>query len=74
MQSQAMGPVDLRALCVSILESHLDAATARQIDLGIEADARHHRERAAVDAADCDIARCAPAERRRKLLWGARES
>lgn len=37
MQSQPMRRVDLKSLCEAILESHLDAATARGIDLGLEA-------------------------------------
>lgn len=36
MQSQPMRPVDLKALCEAILESQLDAATAKQIDLGLD--------------------------------------
>jgi two-component system sensor histidine kinase TctE len=30
--------VDLKALCEDALETHLDAATARRIDLGLDAD------------------------------------
>lgn len=37
MQSQPMRPVDVKALCEAILESQLDAATAKQIDLGLDA-------------------------------------
>jgi two-component system sensor histidine kinase TctE len=37
MNAQPMHRVDLKALCEAILESHLDAATARHIDLGLEA-------------------------------------
>lgn len=37
LQSQPMEQVDLKALCEAMLESHLDAATARQIDLGLDA-------------------------------------
>jgi two-component system sensor histidine kinase TctE len=37
MQSQPMHRVDLKALCEAMLEAHLDAATARHIDLGLEA-------------------------------------
>ena len=36
MQSQPMQPVDLKALCESILETQLDAASAKQIDLGLD--------------------------------------
>lgn len=36
MQSQPMRPVDLKALCEAILESQLDAATAKRIDLGLD--------------------------------------
>jgi two-component system sensor histidine kinase TctE len=38
MQSQPEQRVDLKALCEDTLESHLDAATARRIDLGLDAD------------------------------------
>ncbi|TWO72542.1 sensor histidine kinase [Caenimonas sedimenti] len=38
MHAQPMHRVDLKALCEAILESHLDAATARHIDLGLEAE------------------------------------
>lgn len=37
MQSQPMRPVDVKALCEAILESQLDAATGKQIDLGLDA-------------------------------------
>lgn len=37
MQSQPMHRVDLKALCEDMLESHLDAATAKHIDLGLDA-------------------------------------
>ncbi len=37
LQSQPMERVDLKALCEAMLESHLDAATERQIDLGLDA-------------------------------------
>ncbi|HVZ45135.1 MAG TPA: ATP-binding protein [Ramlibacter sp.] len=37
MQSEPLRPVELKALCESILESHLDAAEAKRIDLGLEA-------------------------------------
>ena len=36
---QPCQPVPLKPLCEHILESHLDAAAARQIDLGMEAEA-----------------------------------
>jgi two-component system sensor histidine kinase TctE len=36
MQSQATQPVDLKALCESILETQLDAASAKHIDLGLD--------------------------------------
>jgi two-component system, OmpR family, sensor histidine kinase TctE len=38
MQAQPEQRVDLKALCEDALESHLDAATARRIDLGLDAD------------------------------------
>lgn len=38
MHSQPQQRVDLKALCEDTLESHLDAATARRIDLGLDAD------------------------------------
>lgn len=38
MQSQPQQRVDLKALCEDALEAHLDAATARHIDLGLDAD------------------------------------
>jgi two-component system sensor histidine kinase TctE len=37
MQTQPMQQVDVKALCESILETHLDAATAKHIDLGLDA-------------------------------------
>jgi two-component system sensor histidine kinase TctE len=37
MQAQPMQKVDLKALCEAMLESHLDAATAKRIDLGLDA-------------------------------------
>lgn len=37
MQGQPMRRVDLKDLCEAILESHLDAATAKHIDLGLDA-------------------------------------
>ncbi len=39
MQAQPMQRVDLKALCEAILEIHLDAATAKRIDLGLDAHA-----------------------------------
>jgi len=39
--TQAMQRVDLRALCENLLETHLDAATAKDIDLGLEAVDAH---------------------------------
>lgn len=39
MQSQPMHPVDLKALCEDMLQIHLDAATVRGIDLGLDAAA-----------------------------------
>jgi two-component system sensor histidine kinase TctE len=38
MHSQPQQRVDLKALCEDTLEGHLDAATARRIDLGLDAD------------------------------------
>jgi len=38
MQSQTMQPVELKALCEDTLESHLDAATLKHIDLGLDAE------------------------------------
>jgi len=37
MQAQPMQRVDLKSLCEDILQSHLDAATAAGIDLGLDA-------------------------------------
>jgi two-component system sensor histidine kinase TctE len=37
MQGQPMQRVDLKAMCESLLETHLDAATAKHIDLGLDA-------------------------------------
>ncbi|RYY94179.1 MAG: sensor histidine kinase, partial [Comamonadaceae bacterium] len=37
MHSQPTRRVDLKGLCENMLESHLDAATARRIDLGLDA-------------------------------------
>lgn len=37
MQSQPMQAVDLKAVCEDTLETHLDAATAKHIDLGLDA-------------------------------------
>jgi two-component system, OmpR family, sensor histidine kinase TctE len=39
MQAQPMQRIDLKELCEAILEAHLDAATARRIDLGLDAGA-----------------------------------
>ncbi|MBI2769673.1 MAG: sensor histidine kinase N-terminal domain-containing protein [Burkholderiales bacterium] len=36
MQAQPMQLVELKALCEDLLETHLDAATAKQIDLGLD--------------------------------------
>lgn len=38
MQSQPQQRVDLKALCEDSLQGHLDAATSRGIDLGLDAD------------------------------------
>lgn len=38
MHSQPVQHVDLKSLCEDILESHLDAATARRIDLGLDVE------------------------------------
>lgn len=38
MHSQPQQRVDLKALCEDSLQAHLDAATARRIDLGLDAD------------------------------------
>jgi two-component system sensor histidine kinase TctE len=37
LQAQSLQQVDLKALCEDLLEVHLDAATAKSIDLGIDA-------------------------------------
>lgn len=37
MQTQPMQPVQLNALCEAMLETHLDAAAAKGIDLGLDA-------------------------------------
>jgi len=37
LQSQPMQRVDLKELCEAMLEAHLDAATAKRIDLGLDA-------------------------------------
>ncbi len=37
MQTQPMQPVELKALCETMLEAHLDAAAAKGIDLGLDA-------------------------------------
>ena len=39
MQAQPMQRVDLKELCEAMLETHLDAATAKRIDLGLDAQA-----------------------------------
>ncbi|HSI54540.1 MAG TPA: ATP-binding protein [Ramlibacter sp.] len=39
MQAQPMQQVDLKELCETTLETHLDAATAKRIDLGMDAHA-----------------------------------
>ncbi|WP_207717503.1 sensor histidine kinase [Caenimonas soli] len=39
MQAQPMQRVDLKELCADMLETHLDAATAKRIDLGLDAQA-----------------------------------
>ncbi|HWI84487.1 sensor histidine kinase [Ramlibacter sp.] len=39
MLAQPMQPVELKALCGAMLETHLDAATAKRIDLGLDAQA-----------------------------------
>ncbi len=39
MHGQPMQRVDLKALCEAVLESHLDAASAKHIDLGLDAHA-----------------------------------
>lgn len=36
--AQPMRPVELKELCASLLEVHLDAAAAKQIDLGLDAE------------------------------------
>lgn len=36
MAAQPMEPVDLKLLCESLLETYLDAASAKQIDLGLD--------------------------------------
>jgi two-component system, OmpR family, sensor histidine kinase TctE len=41
MQAQPEQRVDLKALCEGALEAHLDAATARGIDLGLDAQPVH---------------------------------
>jgi two-component system sensor histidine kinase TctE len=41
MQAQPRQRVDLKALCEHMLESHLDAATAKHIDLGLDARPAH---------------------------------
>ena len=39
MQAQPMQRVDLKGVCEAMLEAHLDAATAKRIDLGLDAQA-----------------------------------
>jgi two-component system, OmpR family, sensor histidine kinase TctE len=39
MHAQPMQRVDLKGLCEAMLETHLDAATAKRIDLGLDAQA-----------------------------------
>jgi len=39
MQAQPMQPVDLKPLCEAMLEAHFDAAAAKRIDLGLDAQA-----------------------------------
>ncbi|MDO8277224.1 MAG: ATP-binding protein [Burkholderiaceae bacterium] len=41
MAGEPMQPVELKALCESILQEHLDAASAKSIDLGLDAAAVH---------------------------------
>jgi two-component system, OmpR family, sensor histidine kinase TctE len=41
LSAQPMQRVDLAQLCRDVLEQHLDAATAQNIDLGVELDATH---------------------------------
>lgn len=41
MEAQPRQRVDLKALCEDLLQVHLDAATARRIDLGLEAEPVH---------------------------------
>jgi two-component system, OmpR family, sensor histidine kinase TctE len=41
MQGQPMQRVDLKELCEAILQAHLDAATVKRIDLGLDAQAAH---------------------------------
>lgn len=38
MEAQPMQRVDLKALCEDMLQAHLDAATAKRIDLGLDAE------------------------------------
>ncbi|MBA2964764.1 MULTISPECIES: sensor histidine kinase [Ramlibacter] len=38
MQSQPMQRVDLKALCEDMLQAHLDAASAKRLDLGLDAE------------------------------------
>jgi two-component system sensor histidine kinase TctE len=39
LRAQPVQPVELKELCEAILETHLDAATAKRIDLGLDAHA-----------------------------------
>ena len=39
MQTQPLQPVDLKHLCEAMLEAHFDAASAKRIDLGLDAQA-----------------------------------
>jgi two-component system sensor histidine kinase TctE len=41
LDAQPLQRVDLKELCETLLEAHLDAAAAKQIDLGLEAQAVH---------------------------------
>jgi two-component system sensor histidine kinase TctE len=38
MQTQPMQRVDLKALCEDLLQAHLDAASAKRLDLGMDAE------------------------------------
>jgi two-component system sensor histidine kinase TctE len=41
MHAEPLRPIELKALCESILEQHLDAATDKHIDFGLDAQAIH---------------------------------